>query len=179
MAAITVELSWSEVLQAAQAGIMRRVMALQRKRAQPSGDPKHDVWGIDIEACAAELVVAKSLGLYWHALSNRIHGLADLAGAIEVRCTALENGRLIVTERDSDASPFVLVVGRAPKLKIMGWMFGRDAKQRNWQHRGDGRQENRVTPPYFVPQAALRPMDELRELLGIPGAISGAMLTDV
>jgi hypothetical protein len=52
-------------------GIMRRLSAIKRKRPAPYGDPNLNLWGMDIESCAAEMLVAKWLGKYWNRIAEK------------------------------------------------------------------------------------------------------------
>lgn len=144
------DLTIPEVMQAAFVGIMRRVNALKSGWTDRYGSPKN-AWNSDIEGCCAEMVVAKSLGVFWQGFSKAPRKLPGDIGQWQVRSTWREKGRLIVHDEDNDAAVFVLVVGSAPHYNIAGWMRAADAKNKDWLDSGDGR------TAYFVPQSALHP----------------------
>jgi len=151
-----VTLTWTEQFYAAQAGVMRRLSAANRKRSQPLGKPKSmGDWDKDIESCGAEAAVAKALGLYWQAVDANPHQLNGDVSGIEVRSTKRKDGRLILHTKDPDDRPFVLVRGEMPTYDVVGWIMGRDGKKMDYTSFGDGR------PAFFVPAKDLLPMDEL------------------
>lgn len=150
---VRVTLDSREQLMAAMAGIMRRISAIRKGRKEPYGTPKADLWGNDIESSGAEAAVAKALNLYWTSVKEKV-GPGDV-GNFEVRSTNRADGSLIVHDRDPDDVPFILVRGTFPDYEIVGWMFGRDAKDEKYRFRGDGR------PAFFVPGTHLRDVEEL------------------
>lgn len=146
---IAIPLSSIEMFNAASVGITRRLSAVKRNRLSKTINPTLDLWGLDIEAAAAELVVAKWLGRYWHSIVDEPGTLEGDVGKYQVRHTKHTNGCLIVYSKDSSDAVFVLVVGAYPDYKVAGWIMGRNAKtHKYWQ-------DNRSTPAYFVPQDAL------------------------
>lgn len=144
-----VTLKRHELFLGAQAGIMRRLEALKHGRSDRYGPPPSDLWGLDIEACLAELAVAKAYNLYWERLARDPAALLGDVSALQVRSTRRDEGCLILHAEDDDRAVFVLVTGSAPTLTIQGWTRGAEGKQEKWWKRGDGR------PAYFVPQSAL------------------------
>ena len=138
---------------------MRRLSAISHSKEVPYGDPTGDLWGIDIESCAAEMLVGKYLNQFWHQ-SIHVDGHrnpADVGASVEVRHTARTDGRLIVHSRDKDSSKFVLVVGSYPSFRIVGWITGAEAKREAFWWEGARH------PAYFVPQEALFSPALLRE----------------
>ena len=82
-----------------------------------------------------------------------------LAG-IEVRSTHHVDGHLIIKPKDRDGMPVVLVItARRPDFRVAGWMWAKEGKVPRWRRPGHG-------GSWWVPQHALRPMSELRDLLG-------------
>ncbi len=146
---IAIPLSSIEMFNAASVGITRRLSAVKRNRPSKTINPTLDLWGLDIEAAAAELVVAKWLGRYWHSIVDEPGTLEGDVGKYQVRHTKHTNGCLIVYSKDSSDAVFVLVAGAYPDNKVAGWIMGRDAKNKKYW------QDNRSTPAYFVPQDAL------------------------
>lgn len=146
---IAIPLSSIEMFNAASVGITRRLSAVKRNRPSKTINPTLDLWGLDIEAAAAELVVAKWLGRYWHSIVDEPGTLEGDVGKYQVRHTKHTNGCLIVYSKDSSDAVFVLVVGAYPDYKVAGWIMGKDAKNKKYW------QDNRSTPAYFVPQDAL------------------------
>jgi hypothetical protein len=158
---IAILLSKQEQFFAAQAGIMRRISAMQRNRSEPHGKPANkDYWGSDIESCGAEAAVAKYFGLYWDAVaSGKLSALNGDVQGLEVRSTSHPNGRLILHNTDKDESPYILVRGEIPEFQIIGWMYGKDGKQMEFWEGRTGR------PAFFIPENKLRPIEELEKMI--------------
>jgi len=146
---IALRLDSGEMMCAAQVGTLRRVRALARNRGEPYGTPRCP-WDADIEGAAAELLVARELGRYWHPALDPDRKVGDVAG-VDVRHTRLDGGALILHDEDIDDRPYVLVTGSLPLLTIRGHLHAETGKDRRWWRTDTGR------PAYFVPQAALDP----------------------
>lgn len=146
---VIIELSWSELEQAALAGAHRRMRRLRAGSTHRWGYDGAGSWTAEIEAAAAEMAVAKALGCYWADFSAPDHA-GDVGAGVQIRHTVRRDGRLIVHPEDADDHRFVLVRGPAPRLEIAGWILGRDAKRREWwADPSTGR------PAFFVPDRAL------------------------
>jgi hypothetical protein len=148
------KLNRGEMFTAATAGVMRRLNAIKHGRQDAYGQSPLDRWGMDIESSAAELLVAKKLGLYWNYFSEDPSSLEGDVGKVQVRHTARADGCLLLHDRDKSDVPFVLVVGHYPALRIVGWCLGSYGKDKRYWREDTGR------PAYFVPQSDLRPMEE-------------------
>lgn len=107
----------------------------------------------NIAGCVAECAVAKYLDVFW--MGGSI-GAPDVGEKTQVRSTDRPDGHLLVHPKDPDDAPFVLVTGTRPVFVLAGWLLGRDCKQQKWWRENTGR------PAFFVPQAALHPIEELR-----------------
>ena len=149
-----IELTPAQVLQAAQAGIMRQTYAIRQKLKPAYGASTKNDWQLHVEGCLGEMVVAKYLDRFWDGtVGITQHG--DV-GRIEVRTRSQDNYDLIVHDRDPDDSTFILVTGRNGAYNIRGWIRGEEAKQdRFWSDPAGGR------PAYFVPQDALIEIEKL------------------
>ena len=151
---MSVELTPAEVLQGAQAGIMRQTKNIGRKLKHRYGASTENDWQMHVEGCLGEMVVAKYLNMFWDgAVGIPHHG--DI-GRLEVRTSNYETARLIVHDRDLSGSIFILVTGRNGSYSICGWIKGEEAKQgRFWKDPAGGR------PAYFVPQSELNEIEKL------------------
>jgi hypothetical protein len=116
------------------------------------GFKEMDFWGIDIEGAAAEMAYCKFTNQFWSGSVNSFKA-PDCGSDIQIRSTKLNNGCLIVREKDPDSDYYVLVSGIAPEFIICGWIRGSDAKKKSYE-----RAPNNRTPAYFVPQSALNPI---------------------
>jgi hypothetical protein len=143
-----VELCWTEVRIGILNGTDRRCRSLFRDRQPRYGAAGN--WDDDIVGALAELVVAKALNLY--PSFGPDPDTSDV-GKYHVRATELDHGSLILHRDDPDDGAFLLVVGRPPRFRIVGWCYGHEGKiDAYWS---DPTGKNRWA--YFIPQGALRP----------------------
>lgn len=144
----SVSLTKAEILEAAVSGLLRRYKALTNGTRRRYGYESDDAWGSDIEAAAAERLVAKATGTYWIGAVLRPDAGVD-AGPYGVRHTLRTNGGLILHEADRDDEWFCLVVGAIPNQRIAGVMLASEGKHsRYWR-------EDVRTPCFIVPQEEL------------------------
>jgi hypothetical protein len=150
------KLTHYDLYSAAHAGVLRRISAIVRQRQEQHGTPTTDLWGVDIEACIAEMLVSLTVNASWRpflAVPGEIQ--ADVGSSIQVRHTKHDHGCLIVYDHDRDDQQFVLVTGLGLEQKIVGWIHGVDAKKpEHWK-------ASARCPAFFVSQEFLRPIEEL------------------
>lgn len=122
------------------------------------------------QGAQAELAVARTLGLswngavYWRESDWKNHrDWWDVSEHVEVRSTTHRRGHLILKSWDKDDRPYVFVVADKNRFDVVGWIYGRDGKAEKY----------RTDPPYeftyvnyWVPQRDLRPIEELRSVIG-------------
>lgn len=152
---IEVKLTWHELMTAAQIGLRRQIEAMAKGLPDKHGLDAEKGWGVHIEGAAGELAFAKATNRYWGGSVNTFKVGGDV-GDIQVRTRSRDDYELLVRDDDRDEDCFVLVIGRAPKFKIMGYLTGKDAKQSKWRQTHGGRE-----PAFFVPQSELRSVTEL------------------
>jgi hypothetical protein len=134
-------------------GALRHAEAVRQGRRDAHGYPSdRDGWGDHIEGAGGELAVARVLNVYWPASVNTWKA-PDLGANVQVRTRSVATYDLLVRDDDADADVFVLVVGRLPAMRVVGWMVGADAKRASWRASHAARE-----PAFFVPQAELRPL---------------------
>jgi hypothetical protein len=148
---VQVRLTQAEILSGAQAGLARRLRAISKENRPAHGYDNSANWQLDIEGALSEMAVAKALGRYWGGGSDA----REDVGRVQVRSTPRLDGSLILHPGDPDAAPFVLAVGGEGSYRLAGWILGQDGKRREWWRTDTGR------PAFFVPQSALRPMEEM------------------
>lgn len=144
---IYVQLTPNEYIMAAHVGFMRQTSNICRGRNDAYG---YTGIGYDIHilGCLGEYVVAKYLNTFWNGISAL--GVKDVGKNIQVRTTAKKDNRLIVHPDDADNDCFILVSSDGLRFGIHGYIYGVDAKRKEWwQSPQKGR------PAYFVPQSAL------------------------
>jgi hypothetical protein len=104
----------------------------------------------EVIGAVGEIAIAKTLNAFHIGSVNTFHRVPDCIADTEVRSTPLENGSLIIRDNDANDRYYVLVVGEAPKVRIVGWILGEDAKQDKWIRNPHGHRK-----AWFVPQEAL------------------------
>lgn len=156
---IRITLEWYEYSIAAEVGKLRTMTAIRHGIPSKYG-ASSNAWTDDIEGAAAEMAVAKYLGVYWGG-SMETFKAADISEKIQVRQTKYESGRLIVRSEDRDDHVYVLVTGTIPNLTIHGWIEGSEAKQDIYLDSPNDR-----PPAYFIPQSQLQPVEMLQTLTG-------------
>lgn len=120
-------LSFNEIRYAAYHGLDRRMSAMEKGRNR-YGQPHTPTWDDEVESSIAEYAFSKYKGLPWT-------GLIDVSepdcGDEDVRHTVHLKGYLAIYERNDEKSerPLVLMDGRAPCYRIIGWAYIRDGKQ--------------------------------------------------
>jgi len=140
-------LDGSEMLLAANAGIMRHIENIKRG-VQPSygaGD-KND-WQLDIEGAMGEFVLAKHLGVFWYG-KGKMRG--DDAGHFQVRTSQRIDADLILHPRDEDEKTYWLITGVNGTYEIRGYLKAKDGKKQKWWRDPVGGR-----PAFFVPQSEL------------------------
>jgi hypothetical protein len=133
----------------------RRHAEAVKKRLPDRHGFRGDSLQIHVEGACGELAAAKALGLPWDGPVNTFKRGGDV-GDLQVRTRSNHAWDLIVRPDDRDGDVFVLVTGLTPRFRVHGWIRGVDAKKDAWRKTYGGR-----PPAYFVPQRALRPLEEL------------------
>ena len=113
-------------------------------------DVTHETEGYQHSA-RSELAMSKWLDSYYdgHVTDK---SAKDVAGAYQLRSTALPQGRLILRDIDSSTDPFVLAIIDGLEVRLMGWIWGESAKTEKYRH------DYRNCVLYWVPQQDLEPM---------------------
>jgi hypothetical protein len=144
---VTVTLSHREIILAALIGGFMGARAISRRYKQHF-DSDYDFWGSAIQGIAAEIAVAKALGIPYR---PKLDGFkAPDVEHLHVRQTAHRDGSLIIRPGDPDGV-YLLAVGQCPVFRIVGWIHSYDAKQPQYW-----RAPNGGPGAWFVPQRALR-----------------------
>jgi len=120
-----VHLEKYELMMAAHVGVARQVNSCISGVENSVGNKDYSYRNC-VEGAAAELVLAKYLGIYWDGSVDTFKGKPDV-GQFEVRQTKYHNGRLVLQENDSRDSTYVLVTGDCQDYIVQGWLPGRVA----------------------------------------------------
>ena len=123
---------------------------------KPTPEQERD---FNANSAAAEYVAGCLLNRRWLSTGfvpdKRTEG--DLEGKIQVRWTERRGGRLPVHPDPEDPADhhYLLVVGRTPDQRLIGWMRGKEAQREEFW-------DTEIRWPCFmVPQARLWPWEEL------------------
>lgn len=161
---MVITLSSAEMMVAANVATMRGVQNLKRRVAERHGSSMNISQGFiepNVSSCMAEMAVAKALGLYWSGEIGN-YKARDVGGLVDVRSSRRASNHLILHDDDPDDVPFVSVSVAEPEFTLHGWVLARDGKRKEFWRTDTGR------AAYFVPRSALRPMDELMEMVRAP-----------
>lgn len=150
---VEVELNWHELMQAGHVGMLRHIEAVTQGRPDLHGFDGDSGWHTHCEGACGELAVAKVFNRYYNGSVNTFREGGDV-GAVQVRTRSKHDYELLVRDRDRDDDVFILVTGRAPRFRVVGWIKAGDAKRPEWSNTYGNR-----PAAYFVPHAALHPID--------------------
>jgi len=150
---IKVKLNTHECRLAAITGLERRLESIfggyHRDVVGNDSNYKGKSWDYEIEGAGAELAVCKNRKLYCPFGINTFKN-ADIGKILQVRHTERENGRLIVRPNDNPNHTYILVIGKMPNFKMIGWIKGKDAMVDEYKDN-----PNRGKPCWMVPQKDL------------------------
>jgi hypothetical protein len=105
---------------------LRRVDCIEHNRSN-SGGFSGMAWQNDCLGTLGEMALAKQQGVYWSGNLNSFK--APDVGKFQVRAAEPERYQLIIRPDDPVDDVYVLVTGRAPKLFVIGWMTGTEARR--------------------------------------------------
>ena len=140
-----VKLSPDEMLSASLIG-SRRLIESMRAGLPQIGQASRD-WSDEIEGAAAEVAVAKAMGLYLDPSIGR-YKEKDV-GDLHVRYSRITNASLILRDRDPEGR-YVLVTGELGSYSIRGWAQSDKVKKPEYRKAPNGR-----PAAWFVPQQEL------------------------
>jgi hypothetical protein len=144
---VEIELTPSEMMMAAQAGIMRQVENIKTGTKSAYGASHNNDWQLNIEGSLGEFALAKFLNVWWGGKGKKRDPDVDIC---DVRTTASHNNRLILHPGDPDDRVFWLLTGVNGSYKIQGWILASEGKQEKyWTDPANGR------PAFFIPISAL------------------------
>ena len=152
-----VKLTWYELRMAADVGCRRNIEALSKNR-KGTFEGGLSTWESHILGASGEMAFAKATGLYWDASVNTFKAGGDVC-TVEVRTRSESHWDLIVRDDDPDGRIYFLVTGGPEKFQLHGGIRSEDARQPQWRKNHGG-----YKPSYFVPQSALKSLDQLLAL---------------
>jgi len=140
-------LTASDMLLAANAGIMRQIENVKNNVKPAYGAGHENDWQYSIEGAMVEFALAKHLNVFWHG-KGKMRG--DDVGNYQVRTSSRSNGDLILHPKDEDDKIFWLLTGLNGTYDVRGWITARDGKKEKWWRDPAGGR-----PAFFVPQSEL------------------------
>ena len=155
---VQIRLTLSELLMACSVGAVRHHESVSSGRRDANGfTDRQSGLSVHIEGAAGELAVAHVWNLHFAGHVNTFKG-ADLGERTQVKCRSQHNYELIVRKDDSSDHIFVLVTGSAPNFFVRGWLYGHEAKHKDFLATHGDREA-----AYFVPHGLLHSMEMLPE----------------
>lgn len=139
------------------AGKFRQSEAVRQGRLDSHDFPNdRDPEQTHINGVHYERAFAKSQGILdWVPTVNTFQRGFDV-GNYQVRGRSKSNLELMIRTNAHDDDVYVLVRGRCPTYKVVGWILAADAKRPEWLKPYADRE-----PAYFVPDRFLHEMDSL------------------
>jgi hypothetical protein len=132
----------------------RRVESLAKGIPDKHGYNGDEAFDKDANGACGEMAVAKALNRFWSGPVNTFKNGGDIGKNIQVRTTPNAGNCLIIRGDDPNDQWFVLVIGKAPRFDVVGYIRGSDAKKEEFERSPVGR-----PPAYFVPATALKPFN--------------------
>lgn len=151
-----IKLTKEEFLIGTMIGSYRNMRANKNNKKDAHGF-EDDGWEAHIEGACAEIAAYKLLGVFWSPSIDKQKEPGGDGGYYEVRRRSKQDYDHLIRTDDAAARIHIMVVGEAPSFRVVGWIWGHEARQdRWWKNHG-----NRGWA-WFVPQGALHDMSELR-----------------
>lgn len=152
-----VALTTAELIEYGGKGVERCAYALEKNRVGAHGfNRNYERWQIDVEGLLAEYAAAKALNLpYVPTVGSLDTHEGDIAPGVQVRSTKYNTGSLLVHDKDLDDHRYILVTGAYGVYDLRGWIFASEGKDKKYW------KTYKTRGAYWVPQDALRPMEDL------------------
>lgn len=119
-----------EMEMARSVGSRRALNAILGRRDNYAGK-KEDTTEPHIIGAAAEIAVARYLGVYWSGHQGVFRSVADLPG-IEVRWTATAGLIIRPRDKEKETKVYILAQGWPPEIEIIGWYDIREELRQEW-----------------------------------------------
>lgn len=155
-----VTLEWYEGYAAKDVARRRQDAAVKDGRKDKHGLDPSKALETHLKGVWPEQVVAKCFNRYWDGSVNTYKRKPDLDG-VEIRGRSKHSYDLMIRTDDDPSKAYVLVTGTPPTFVVRGWIYGKDARRKEWWLNPDERGW-----AWFVPQSALHtdipPFNEYR-----------------
>lgn len=151
-----VQLSWLEMMVAAQVGAARNIQSLKQNWEPAAGVGLVNSWTLNAEGAAGEMAVAKLLNVYWEPIAG--DSKASDVGPFQVRTNiSRKHTDLCLRPKDRDDRIYISVLSFAPIFEVVGWITGADGKQQKWLRAGAPDRPD----CFYVPRSELHAIAEL------------------
>ena len=162
----SVKLSEREILLAASSGVQREVECLRKLESGKNATSNYEktynsvgpggLWQNHVEGALGEFAVAKFLGLYPGAITDK--DATDVGDHYEVRTRPLKYQELFVKKKDKPEKYYILVQGSYGDYTLMGWITGFEVfAHPEWFHNNEGK----LSYDYWVPHEFLYSIETL------------------
>lgn len=121
-------------------------------------DFEGDPWQKHIEGACGEIAAYKSVNKFWSACITKFKEPGGDGGPWEVRTRSEQYYDHLIRPDEPDAPAHILVLGAQPRFRVVGWLYGWEAKLYKLETKG-----TRRPPAHFPPQ------EELHDLCELPG----------
>jgi hypothetical protein len=150
---VEVELTFGEQAAAAMVGVYRQLESVRKGRKDKIVS-KESGYTIHINGAMAEQAVAKYLGVHW---CNGVNTYSDpdILPNLQTKWRSQDDGDMYVPQNCNEEDIYVLVIGQAPAMRIVGWIGASDAKKFPLEAPGGWK------PAFRVPQSELHPISTL------------------
>lgn len=115
-----------------------------------------DGWETHIEGACAEMAAYKAVGAYWSPTVDKRKEEGADGGPFEVRRRSEQWHDHLIRADDRVKARHILVCGSMPTYRVVGWIWGYDARREDWLDDKGGRE-----PCWWPPQEALNYLEEI------------------
>ena len=166
MSTRSVRLSEREMLLAASSGVQREVECLRKLNNGENVVSEYEknnnqvgpggLWNNHIEGAMGEFAVAKFLGLYPGAITDK--EATDVGEHYEVRTRPLRYQELFIKKDEKEDKYYILVQGAYGRYTVCGWISAYEVfTHGDWYHNNEGKTSMR----YWVPHEFLYSIETL------------------
>lgn len=155
MKGIWVELTRLEISIGLKVGGIRRLNAIfghVPAGVSFDGDP----WEADVEGACAEMAAYKAVGRYWLPRTDLTKAKGGDGGPWDVRRRSKQHYDHLIRVNDAEDRAHIMVAGCCPRFRVVGWIWGHEARRDEWWHNHGNREF-----AWWPPQEELHDLSEL------------------
>jgi hypothetical protein len=137
-------------------GAWRQLRAILNGKKDSHGF-KGDPWETHIQGACAEMAAYKAIGAYWSPNVDKRKEPGGDGGPFEVRRRGEDWHDLLIRDDDLVGAPHILAIGSLPTFRVVGWIWGHEARRPEWR---DNKGEREAC--WWVPQEELHDLADIR-----------------